>query len=82
MTNGTAPSAIHGDTLSSPNAGMMLALALPWGLVPPRYDDLPPYWTLRRDSMLSVSPQKEAMWAAAVDKTATKFAAHGYVIKD
>ena len=83
MTNGTLPpSAIRGDTLTSPSSGMLLALALPWGLIPPRYDDLPPYWSPRRDWALSVSVKKEAMWAAAVAKTSTKFAAHGYTIKD
>lgn len=82
MTNGTTPSAIHGDTLTSPNAASILALALPWGLIAPRYDDLPPYWVPKRDWVLSNSTKKEAMWGAAVAKTATKFAAHGYVVKD
>jgi hypothetical protein len=82
MTNGTLPSAIAGDTLPYPNAGAIFGLALPWLLAPPTYTDLPRYWSPARDWTLIGSVEKESMWAAAVARTATKFAAHGYTISD
>ena len=83
MTNGMAPpSAIGGDTLDYPSSGALLQLIMPYLMNPPSYTDLPPYWSPRRDYVLSASIEKESMWAAAVAKTATKFAAHGYTISD
>ncbi len=82
MTNGIAPSAIKGDTLEYPSSGAVFGLAMPWLLTPPSYTDLPRYWSPARDWALINSVEKESMWAAAVARTATKFAAHGYVIKD
>jgi hypothetical protein len=84
MTNGTLPppSAILGDTLQYPSAGVLLRIALPWMLSPPTYTDLPLYWTPRRDWALSATPKKEAMWANVVAIATTKFAAHGYTIRD
>jgi hypothetical protein len=83
MTNGVnLPSAIKGDTLEYPSSGVLLRIALPWMLSPPTYTDLPIYWTPRRDWALSATPKKEAMWANVVAIATTKFAAHGYTIKD
>ena len=83
MTNGIAPpSAIGGDTLQYPSSGALLQLIMPYLMNAPSYTDLPPYWSQRRDYVLSGSIEKESMWAAAVAKTATKFAAHGYTISD
>src|SRR5687767_11692579 len=82
MTNGTLPSAIKGDTLDYPSQGAIFGLALPWLMAPPSYTDLPRYWSPARDWALINTLEKESMWAAAVARTATKFAAHGYVIKD
>jgi hypothetical protein len=83
MTNGIAPpSAIGGDTLQYPSSGALLQLIMPYLMNSPSYTDLPPYWSQRRDYVLSGSIEKESMWAAAVAKTATKFAAHGYTISD
>lgn len=84
MTNGLLPpSAIKGDTLDYPSSGAVVRLALPWMLSPPTpYTDLPRYWSPRRDWFLCATLEKESMWAAAVARTATKFAAHGYVIRD
>lgn len=83
MTNGiTAPSAIGGDTLTSPSAGALLHLIMPYLMSAPSYTDLAPYWSPRRDWMLAGTVERESMWGAAVARTATKFAAHGYLIKD
>jgi len=84
MTNGTIPppSAIAGDTLQYPSAGVLLRIALPWMLSPPTYTDLPLYWTPRRDWALSATPKKEAMWANVIAIATTKFAAHSYTIRD
>lgn len=83
MTNGIAPpSAIHGDTLAYPSNGALLQLIMPYLMNAPSYTDLPPYWSQRRDWVLCGSVEKESMWAAAVARTATKFAAHGYLISD
>ena len=84
MTNGTAPpSAIQGTTYPEPTyGGALLQLAIPWLPAAPAYTDLPIYWTWRRDVVLSASLHKEDMWAGAVSKVATKFAAHGFTIKD
>lgn len=82
MTNGIAPSAIEGNTLLYPSSGAIVQLAVPHVLSAPPYTDLPPYWTPRRDWALAASVDRESMWAAAVARTATKFAAHGYVISD
>jgi hypothetical protein len=84
MTNGTAPSAIKGDTFDYVSSGgMLLNLVMPGAYMSgPTYTDLPPYWTPRRDWVLSLTPKKEAMWASAVATVGTKFAAHGFTIKD
>jgi len=75
------PTAIQGDTQLYPN-GAVFGLAFPWMYSQPSYTDLPAYWSPRRDWVLSNTPKKEDMWAAAVATATTKFAAHGYVIKD
>lgn len=86
MTNGngtTAPSAIHGDTYPYASyGGVPLQLAIPYLMSPPTYTDLPRYWTWRRDVALAATIHREDMWAAAVARTATKFAAHAFTIKD
>lgn len=84
MTNGTmAPSTIHGDSFEYPSyGGVPLQIAIPYLLSPPSYTDLPHYWTWRRDVALAATVHREDMWAAAVSKVATKFASHGYVIRD
>jgi hypothetical protein len=84
MTNGNGqlPSAIKGDTLDYPSSGVLFQVALPYLMSPPTYTDLPPYYSPRRDWVLSGTTKREAMWGAAVAKVATKFAAHGYIIKD
>jgi hypothetical protein len=83
MTNGTAPSAIAGDTLQEPSFfGGPLRFVFPSVLSDPGYSDLPQWWSWARDAKLIGTLDKEDMWAAAVARTATKFAAHGYVIKD
>ena len=78
----TAPSAIKGDTLEYANSSALFGVAIPWLLSPPSYTDLPRYWSPARDWALIGTLEKESMWAAAVARTATKFAAHGYVIRD
>jgi hypothetical protein len=86
MTNGFAPpSAIKGDTLAYPSsAPAVFGLAFPWmaTIFQPSYTDLPQYWSPRRDWVLANTPHKEDMWAAAVAIAATRFAAHGYTVKD
>ena len=82
MTLDTVPSAISGDTLAYPSSGALLQLIMPYLMNAPSYTDLPPYWSPRRDWVLAGSVEKESMWAAAVARTATKFAAHGYLVKD
>lgn len=83
MTNGTAPSAIAGTTSPEPSyGGALLQLAIPWLPAIPAYTDLPIYWTWRRDVALTATIHKEDMWAGAVSKVATKFAAHGFTVKD
>ena len=82
MTNGIVPSAIQGDTLAEPSQGMLLQLVLPSLVGAPTYTALAPYWSPRRDWQLVQTVEQESMWAAAVARTATKFAAHGYVVKD
>lgn len=86
MTNGNGiapPSAVHGDTYSYPSYGAaLLQLAIPYLMSAPAYTDLPRYWTWQRDVMLASSIHKEDMWAGAVAKVGTKFAAHSYTIKD
>lgn len=84
MTNGFAPpTAIQGDTLEYPSsAPAVFGLAFPWLLAPPSYTDIPRYWSPARDWALVNSVEKESMWAAAVARTATKFAAHGYIVSD
>lgn len=81
-SNGTTPSAIGGDTLPYPSTGALLQFVMPYLMSAPSYTDLAPYWSPRRDWQLAASVDKESMWAAAVARTATKFAAHGYLIKD
>lgn len=84
MTNGThpLPSAIEGDTEKYPGWGSPWRIMIPDIVSGPRYTDLPAYWSPRRDYALAGTIGREDMWAAAVAKTATKFAAHGYVVKD
>lgn len=82
MTLATTPSAIGGDTLQSPSSGALLQLIMPYLMQSPSYTDLPPYYSSRRDWVLAGSVEKESMWAAAVARTATKFAAHGYSLTD
>src|SRR5215216_2192395 len=83
MSNGFAPSAIAGDTLQDPSyGGVPLQFVFPYALSGPTYTDLPAWWSPARDWVLSTTVDKEAMWGAAVSRTATKFAAHGYVVKD
>jgi hypothetical protein len=82
MTDTLIPSAIKGNTLEYATSGAVFGLAFPWMASAPTYTDLPPYWSPRRDWVLSNTPKKEDMWAAAVSIAATRFAAHGYIIKD
>lgn len=83
MTNGTAPSAIAGNTLPEPSSGALLQFIMPHLMSMPSYTDLAAYWSPRRDWQLQATiNNREDMWAAAVAKTATKFAAHGFTIKD
>lgn len=84
MTNGVAaPSSIHGDSFEYPSyGGIPLALAIPALMSQPAYSTLPLYWSWQRDVALSATIAMEDMWAAAVSRTATKFAAHGFTIKD
>jgi hypothetical protein len=85
MTDTLAPSAIKGDTLAYPSsAPAVFGLAFPWmaSAFQPSYTDLPQYWSPRRDWVLANTPHKEDMWAAAVAIAATRFAAHGYTVKD
>lgn len=77
-----APSAIKGDSLPYPSQGAIFGLAIPWMASPPSYTDLPQYWSPRRDWVLSLSPKKEDMWASAVAIATTKFASHGFTLKD
>ena len=76
------PSAVRGDTLDYPSQGAIFGVAIPWMASPPTYTDLPPYWSPRRDWVLSNTPKKEDMWGSAVAIATTKFAAHGFTIKD
>jgi len=82
--NGTvAPSAIHGDSFAQPMyGGVPLGIAIPYLMSSPAYSDLPPYWTPYRDVVLAHSTHKENMWAGAVARFASKFASHGWTIKD
>lgn len=84
MTNGThAPSAIQGDTYPDTTiGGMAFRLIMPWLMAQAAYTDLPPYWSWARDVALAATIHREDMWASAIGKVATKFAAHGYIIKD
>lgn len=78
-----APSTIAGDSLATPGFGMPLRFVFPQMLSGVgSYGGLPPYWSPLRDYALTATVEMEDMWAAAVARTATKFAAHGYVIKD
>lgn len=83
MTNGLhPPSAIEGDTMREPGWGYPVTIAIPQMLSAPAYTDLPLYWSYGRDVMLAGTIHREDMWAAAVGRTATKFAAHGYKVED
>ncbi len=84
MTNGTAPpSAIAGDTYQQPMyGGVPLSIAIPALLSQPGYSDLPFYWSYQRDVVLSTSTHRENMWSAGVARFASKFASHGWTIKD
>lgn len=82
MINGMTPSAIGGDTLPYPSSGALLQFVMPYLMGLPGYTDLAPYWSPRRDWQLVATIDKESMWAAAVAKTGTKFAAHGYTVSD
>lgn len=78
-----APSALQGDTLPTPDAGVALGLILPQMMgMGTLAAALPPYWTPLRDWALCATLDMEAMWASAIARTATKFAAHGYTIRD
>lgn len=76
------PSAIRGDTLPTPSTGAPVRLAISSWLSQPSYTNLPRYWTWYRDVVLGGTLEMEPMWAGAVARTATKFAAHGYIISD
>ncbi len=83
MTDTLAPSALQGNTLEyASSAPAVFGLAFPWMASQPTYTDLPPYWSPRRDWVLSNTTKKEDMWAAAVAIAATRFASHGYTVKD
>jgi hypothetical protein len=83
MTNGTAPSAIAGDTMLEPGYGFPFRLAFPSAYYSaPSYTDLPRWWSPRRDYVLSATVDKEAMWGSVVNQVATKFAALGFTVKD
>ena len=84
MTNGFAPpSAITGDTFSYPSyGGVPLQIAIPALLSMPSYTDLPYYYSWQRDVFLASTTHREDMWGSAVARTATKFAAHSFTIKD
>lgn len=84
MTNGVQPpSAIQGDTYPDTTiGGMAFRLIMPWLAAQAGYTDLPPYWSWARDVALAATIHREDMWASAIGKVATKFAAHGYLIKD
>lgn len=85
MTNGTSdlPSAVSGDTYPYPSfGGIPLSVAVPYLMSAPAYSDLPMYWSWQRDVALSATPHREDMWGSAVARTATKFAAHGFTIRD
>src|SRR5258706_362311 len=85
MTNGSAPppSAITGDTYPyAAYGGVPLQIAIPYLMSAPTYSDLPPYWHWYRDVLLAATPHKEDMWAGAISKVVTKFAAHSFTIKD
>ncbi len=77
-----SPSAIKGDTLDYPSQGAIFGVAIPWMASAPSYTDLPRYWSPRRDWVLSNTPHKEDMWASAVAIATTKFASHGFTLKD
>lgn len=76
------PSAVRGDTLEYPSQGAIFGVAIPWMASPPSYTDLPAYWSPRRDWFLAATPKKEDMWASAVAIATTKFAAHGFTVRD
>lgn len=76
------PSAVRGDTLDYPSQGAIFGVAIPWMASPPSYTDLPRYWSPQRDWVLSNTPKKEDMWGSAVAIATTRFAAHGFTIKD
>lgn len=83
MTNGTAPSAIAGDTIPEPGYGFPFRIALPGAYYStPSYTDLPPWWSPRRDWVLTNSVRRENMWGSVVNQAATKFAALGFTVKD
>lgn len=81
ITNGSLPSAIAGDSYDATH-GVPMLFAWPVGLSTPPYTALPPYWSWARDVALVKTLDMEAMWAAAVAKSATKFAARGYTVED
>lgn len=76
------PSTIQGDTAQEAGWGFPLQIAIPQLASLPSYTDLPPYWTWYRDVVLANTIHKEDMWSSAVGRTATKFAAHGYIVRD
>lgn len=85
MTNGTTapPSAVAGDSYPYPSyGGVPLQIAIPYLLSAPSYTDLPRYWSWARDAMLAATVHREDMWGSVVARTGTKFAAHGYTIRD
>lgn len=76
------PSAVDVPPQDAAPGGGPIWLSIPSILSGPSYTNLPPYWSYGRDVVLQATIQQEDMWAAAVGKTATKFAAHGYVLSD
>jgi len=83
MTNGIVPSALLGDTeYTAEVGGVALRFLMPYLLSAPRYTDLPAWWSPGRDAVLLSTLDREAMWAAAVGKVATKVAALGWTVKD
>lgn len=84
MTNGSAPkemlahSVTRGDHDDARN-GTTLFLSFPSG---PSAPGLPPYWSVQRDFALAQTPHLSDMWAGALSKAITKYAARGFKVAD
>lgn len=84
MTNGSAPkdvlvrSVTRGDHADSPY-GSTLLLTFPTG---PATPGLPAYWSVQRDFALAQTPHLDDMWAGALSKAITKYAARGFTVED